>query len=147
MEETNQIEQPEVEAIVSGEQSTKKKRSTEADSDAGGVRLKLGGALGARVREAILELKGRGVNVTAEELLADHLERLPARYIESQLLKRTPERFYIETAIELPEIREKLIRQAKRSLGRIADKSGSGDAGTRRGKKPEDATAGMVQEG
>lgn len=145
MEETSQIEQPETETNVSGEQATKRKRGSEAETEVGVVRLKLGGALGTKVREAILELKGRGVNASAEELLADHLERLPARYFENQLLKRTPERFYIETAIELPEIREKLIRQAKRSLGRFADKNGGG--GARRKKKSEDATAGVAQEG
>lgn len=122
------------------EPEAKRRRTAEGESESGILRLKLSGALGTRVRETVVELKGRGVNVTAEEVMADYLERIPGRYFEGQILKRTPERFYIETAIGLPEVREKLIRQAKRSLEKFAGTKATPSSTVRRRKAGEPAS-------
>jgi len=143
MEENVQSEQQAVEANT---QVERKKRSPESESDPSAIRLKIGGALAARVREAAQELKSRGITVTAEELLSDYLENVPDRYFDGQLLKWTPERFYIETAIEKPEIREKLVREAMRSLGLFAKRKTTDGAPTRRKRKDKTIEANQ-QEG
>ena len=94
-----------------------------SEGNAAVLRVKLVGPLGQKVRETVAELKNRGVSISAEEILAEHMERIPPRYFESQLLKYTPDRFYIETAIGTPEIRERLIRQAIRRLGKTSESS------------------------
>lgn len=132
MEEKVQVEQLVNDANI---QVKRKRRGPESESDPGAIRFKIVGALAARVREAAQELKSRGITVAAEELLGDYLENVPERYFEGQLLKWTPERFYIETAIEKPEIREKLVREAMRSLGLLAKRKTSDAVSPRRKRK------------
>jgi hypothetical protein len=80
------------------------------------VRIKLPPAIGIKAKEAVAELRARGAQITLDELLSGYVEAIPDRYFEEQLLKRTPEPYYLEAAAKIPELREMLIRQAKKGL-------------------------------
>ncbi len=115
---------------------TERRRATENDSDPGVVRVKLPAAIGVRVKSLVAELKARGAQVNADELIAEYLEGIPERYFDEQLQRRTPEPYYLEAAVKVPELREVLIRYAKKGLLRTAsDALPSGEPVRRRRKK------------
>jgi len=78
------------------------------------VRLSL--QLSLQVRNTIADLKARGVTLSPEELLEKYLDAVPKQYFARQILMRTPEEFYIREAIQVPELREKLAKQAMKAL-------------------------------
>ena len=99
-----------------GEAATAKRRSAGTDSEPGLIRLRLSAQLSLQVRNTITDLKNRGVAVSAEELLERYLDAVPDQYFARQILLRTPEEFYIREAIQVPELREKLAKQAMKAL-------------------------------
>ena len=111
-----------------------RRRNLGTDSEPGIVRIKLPAEISQRVREAIAELKLRGVSVTAEELLAGFVGSLPESYLMDEVLKRTPEEFYIRAAIQIPELREKLARQARKALVKKSSSEIAGESPRRRKK-------------
>lgn len=117
------------------EQPGKRRRQAERDTDAGLVRVKLPAQIGAKVRETLSELRSRGASASADELLADYLAEIPEKYFEAQLTARTPDDFYLDAIREMPEVRERLLRQAKRAL--YQKKTGSE---VKRGRKPRGET-------
>lgn len=102
----------EVEAPAKGE----RKRASDGDGEPGVVRIRLPTAVGIKVKEVVAELRARGAQVTLDELLSEYVEAIPERYFETQLLQRTPEPYYLDAAAKVPELREMLIRQAKKGL-------------------------------
>ena len=95
-----------------------RKRQAEGDGELGVVRIKLPAAVGIKAKEMVAELRARGAQVSLDELLSEYVEVIPERYFEVQLQKRTPEPYYLEAAVKVPELREMLIRQAKKGLMR-----------------------------
>jgi hypothetical protein len=82
------------------------------------VRIKLPQAIGVKAKEVVAELRARGAQVTLDDMLSKYIEAIPGRYFEDQLLQRTPEPYYLEAAAKVPELREMLIRHAKKGLMR-----------------------------
>lgn len=93
-----------------------RKRQSEADGEPGIVRIRLPAAVGIRAREVVAELKTRGAQVTLDELLSEYVGAIPEQYFDEQLQKHTPEPYYLEAAAKVPELREMLIRYAKKGL-------------------------------
>lgn len=93
-----------------------KKVRVDGEADAAVMRVVLPANVASKLREAIMELKDRGAAVTAEELLSPFWGGMKADYIETQVTKGTPDDYYLEAARKVPELREKLIQQAKRAL-------------------------------
>ena len=69
-----------------------------------------------RVQSALQTLKERKADTKVDELLTDFLNGLADEYLDDQIEKRTPEDFYFEAAKNIPELREKIIQQAKKLL-------------------------------
>jgi len=120
----DQINETELEA---GERQDQPKRERKRQSSApmngdveGVVRIKVPPAVGIRAKDVVAELRARGAQVTLDELLSEYVEAIPDRYFEAQLLQRTPEPYYLEAATRVPELREMLIRQAKKGLMRAS---------------------------
>ena len=95
----------------------KRKRSTKNRTKSL-TKVRLPEAIIPQVDRTIQELKSRGVAVSPDELLSEYLQALPEKYMEEQILQRTPEQYYLEAACQIPEIRERLLRQARLSLRR-----------------------------
>jgi hypothetical protein len=110
-----------------------KKRVIDGDPEPGVVRIKVSGAISVKAKEVVAELKRRGAQVTLDELFGEYIEAIPARYFDDQLQKRTPEPYYLEAASKVPELRDMLIRFAKKGLMKSAVQDGTG--GPRRGRR------------
>ncbi len=136
MTEVNETEATTKSEVEEGSQG--RRRHVASDNEPGIVRIKLPLEISNRVREAISELKLRGVNATAEELLAEFIGSLPGTYLMDEVLRRTPEEFYIRAAIQIPELREKLARQARKALVRKSS-SETAENGPRRQRKTRSA--------
>lgn len=104
------------EQVVEPSPKVERRRQSEVDGEPGVVRIKLPAAVGVKAKEIVAELRARGAQVTLDELLAEYVEAIPPRYFEAQLVQRTPEPYYLEAAAKVPELREMLIRQAKKGL-------------------------------
>lgn len=104
------------EAIDTNGSKVKIKKAREGDTDLSGLRISLPVELSSQVRHAIAELKTRGKAVSAEEILGDFFIGLSAQYLIDKITSLTPEEYYLEEALKIPELREKLIQQAKKSL-------------------------------
>lgn len=130
-----------VEAVTESN-SGRKKRASDGDTEAGGMRVRLPVGLAIRVRETLAELRKRGGFVSAEDLLADYFAKLGDTYFEEQLVRRTPEEYYLDIASKDPEIRERLIRQAKKALSR---REAPPREQKRRTKHSEEGNAGLAK--
>lgn len=117
--EIEKIAEPVAEAV----QKSEKRRNTDGEADLGTVRIKLPSAVGARSKEIVAELRARGAQISIDDLLFDYIEAIPEKYFEAQLLQRTPGPYYLEAATKIPELREILIRQAKKGLLRVSPDS------------------------
>lgn len=141
----NMSEVSENEAALSGESeegTPGRRRNAGTDSEPGIVRIKLPPEISQRVREAVAEMKLRGVSVTAEELLAGFVGSLPESYLMDEVLRRTPEEFYIRAAIQIPELREKLARQARKALVKKSSPDGPSEGSRRQKKSKTEALSG-----
>ena len=153
MKEQN-TEERGTEVTSEGELSPKaeRRRPSDGDGEPGVVRIRLPSAVGGKAREVVAELRARGAQVTLDELLSEYVEAIPDSYFEAQLLQRTPEPYYLEAATKVPELREMLIRHAKKGLMRASAhdltpreprrarrKAGNGEAGVPQASAVSDA--------
>ncbi len=114
------MEQETTVEIVGDEESTarKRRRSEPGASESAVLRIVVPEATAARVRELITELKSRGVELRADEILRIHLDKVPDEYWEAETISRTPQEYYIRAALEIPDFKERLVRQAIKALNR-----------------------------
>ena len=122
------------------ESGERRRRSPVGDAASEVVRVRLPLDVSHRVKEAMAELKARGVHATAEDLLAGFFVSLPATYLDDEILRRTPEEYYIQAAVQIPELREKLARQARKALVKKPAAQSLGDS-TRKRKRSHAASA------
>lgn len=106
------------EQTTQGKPKVERQRQATRDTEPSIVRVKLPEAVGIRAKETVAELRARGAQVTLDELLCDYIGAISERYFDSQLQSKTPEPYYLEAAARVPELREMLIRQAKKGLMR-----------------------------
>jgi hypothetical protein len=129
-----------------------KRKNAVSESEPGLIRVKLSVQLSLQVRNTIADLKARGVTLSPEELLEKYLDAVPKQYFARQVLMRTPEEFYIREAIQVPELREKLAKQAMKALlhkkggskAGVASKKGRTEAVTRE-EIPGDRQVGIAE--
>ncbi len=95
-------------------------RSTGSDSESLALRVRLPVTVDERVRKILNELKLRGSSIAPELILSKFWEQLTDSYLEEQLVRNTREEYFLEEASKIPEIREKLIQQAKKALSAVA---------------------------
>ena len=138
-EEMGQVQVSEREAAP----KTERKRSVEVDGEPGVVRVKLPLAVGLKAREVVAELKARGAQVSVEELLAEYMDSIPASYFQTQVLRRTPEDYYLEAASKVPELRAMLIRKAKKGLLQASTQDLGSQSGRR--SRPKAKSSGEAQ--
>jgi len=105
---------------IDAQPKSERRRPIENDGEPGVVRIRLPQTVGMKAKEAVAELRARGAQVTLDEFLSEYVEAIPERYFDSQLQKRTPEPYYLEAASKVPELRDMLIRHAKKGLIRAS---------------------------
>lgn len=89
-----------------------------------------------KVQSALQVLRERKADTKIDELLAEYLEAVTEDYFEIQIEKRTPEDYYFEAAKNIPELREKVILQAKKALQQRPEKVLAGGTPSSEVKKP-----------
>lgn len=119
------------EIVTDVEAPARRRKIHDGENDQAVIRVKLPVDIGMKVRETISELKTRGVNISAEDLLAEYLDVLPTDYLENQLIRLTPEEYFLEFAVQIPEVRNRLLRQAKKALSRKNNETPSKQKRTR----------------
>jgi hypothetical protein len=108
------------ENIIEVDESPKKElkevKSEKSVPDYPVIKVQLPRDAALRVQSALQTLKERKADTKVDELLSDFLNGLTEEYLDDQIEKRTPEDFYFEAAKNIPELREKIIQQAKKLL-------------------------------
>ncbi|MGK5085091.1 hypothetical protein WDW37_17525 [Bdellovibrionota bacterium FG-1] len=138
-EQGEKVLQPNVDQELEGIVRRERKRTVDSESEPGIVRVRLPVAVGARVREVVSVLRERGAQVSLDELLAGYFESIPESYFEEQLISRTPEQYYLEAAARVPELREILIRHAKKGLLRGTAPKSTGISTKSAGRRRKDS--------
>ena len=82
------------------------------------IKVQLPREAAIKVYQAFQTLKDRKSDAKVDEILAEYLNGVSEAYLDDQIDKRTPEEFYFEAARNIPELREKIIQQAKKALQR-----------------------------
>lgn len=85
-------------------------------SDGPVIKVQLPKEAATRVQMALSVLKERKADTKVDELLSEFLNGITEEYLDAQIEKRTPEDYYFEAAKNIPELREKIIQQAKKAL-------------------------------
>jgi hypothetical protein len=119
MESTTQTDHQEFDRQ---EKDRKEAKTDKFTADPPQIRVQLPRETAIKVQQTLLRLKERKADTKADDLLASYLEKLTDDYLEEQVELRTPVEFYFEAAKNIPELREKIVREAKKLLG----KSGAG---------------------
>lgn len=80
------------------------------------ITVKLPREAALKVSAALQTLTERKAEACVDKLLADFLQGVSEDYLELQVERMTPEEYYLEAAKSIPELREKIIQQAKKAL-------------------------------
>lgn len=93
-----------------------KEKKPVAKSDGGGLKIALPPEMANRIQEAYATLKDRGYDGKIEDVLATLWDQATDEWCEARVESLTPDEYYLEATKQLPEIRQKLVDQAKKAL-------------------------------
>jgi hypothetical protein len=82
------------------------------------IKIQLPREAALKVQSTLRVLKERKAEIKADELISEFLNSISAEYLDDQIEKRTPQDYYFEAARNIPELRDKIIQQAKKALQR-----------------------------
>ena len=81
-----------------------------------GVRVALPEPIAEKVQKILQQLKERGADVKADDLLSNLFVKLDEKYLNEQLEAWTPAFYYLELAKAHPQLFSRLIQQAKQGV-------------------------------
>lgn len=117
MEETTMNDGIEInEESHSKKSKSPKEKKVAAKSDAGGLKIALPPEMANRLQEAYATLRDRGYDGKIEDVLASLWDQATDEWCEARVESLTPDEYYLEATKQLPEIRQKLVDQAKKAL-------------------------------
>lgn len=96
--------------------SKDKKIKVDRNQEFPAIKVQLPKDVAGRVLSALTILKERKADTKVDELLAEFLETLSQKFLDEQIERRTPEDYYLEAAAAIPELKAKLVEQAKKAL-------------------------------
>ncbi len=102
--------------IETSELPRKESRVERSTPDYPMIKVQLPKEAALRVQATLQVLRERKSDTKVDDLLSEFLNSIGEDYLENQVEKRTPEDYYFEAARNIPELREKIIQQAKKAL-------------------------------
>jgi|GEM_PF-4871289 len=100
----------------SGDRPRLRRTKGDGDGETSQLRVSVPHDLSVKLRAAMQELRARGASISAEDLLGGFWGKVGDSYIAEEITRFTPEDYYLEAARKIPELRERLIQQAKKAL-------------------------------
>ncbi len=80
------------------------------------LKIAIPDGLMARLKETIGVLKSRGVEIKPEELVREYFASIHEDYFNEQVVKLTPDDYYLKAGAQIPNLRERWVKQAMRRL-------------------------------
>lgn len=96
-----------------------KKASPKAENT--GLKIALPSEVSARIQEAYATLKDRGYDGKIEDLLSTLWDQATTDWCEARIEALTPDEYYLDATKQIPEVRQKLVDQAKKALLKIRE--------------------------
>lgn len=109
-ESTNEITKPQP-----------REKKTTIKSDNSGLKIQVPSDAAHKIQETYQTLKERGYTGKIEDILSVFWEQVTTEWAESRIEALTPDEYYLEAIRLMPEVRQKLVDQAKKALLKAKD--------------------------
>jgi hypothetical protein len=122
MEEININENESAETQKSKEKKVKEKVETS------GLKIQIPVQISQRIMDLQNQLKDRGYAGKTDDILSVIWDQINADWCEARLEALTPDDYYLNAIKNLPDVRQKIVEQAKKALVKAREESGKGNA-------------------
>jgi hypothetical protein len=117
------MEQVTIETIPTQEPKTNRKKEAAPKTENVGAKINLPAEMSQKVQEALATLRERGYAGKAEDFLAILWDQVTDEWCEVRVEALTPDEFYLDATKQIPEVRQKLVDQAKKALLKVREGS------------------------
>lgn len=108
------VEEILIEAVVETKPAREKKVQVKADQQ--GIKVVLPMDVSQRLNDVYTTLKERGFAGKVDDLLVGFWEQVNQEWCDARIEALTPDEYYLDATKQLPEVRQKLVDQAKKAL-------------------------------
>jgi hypothetical protein len=108
------MEDMNTEVAVETKPSREKKVNTKAEP--AGLKIAIPAEISQRLQDSYNTLKERGYTGRIEDLMTVLWEQVTGEWCEARVEALTPDEYYLEATKQIPEVRQKLVDQAKKAL-------------------------------
>jgi hypothetical protein len=123
MEVLNNIE---TESVVKTQKAKEKK--TKEKLEVGALKIQAPTEISQKIIDLQSQLKDRGYTGKVDDILSIIWDQINADWCEARLEALTPDEYYLNAVKNLPDIRQKIVDQAKKALIKAREESGKGNA-------------------
>lgn len=127
MEETINNDTEVTENAKTKEKKAKEKLAKEK-IDVGNTKIQLPLAVSQKINDLQNQLKERGYNGKVDDILSVIWEQITDEWCEARIEALTPDDYYLNAIKNLPDVRQKIVDQAKKALLKAREESGKGNA-------------------
>lgn len=127
MEELNNSEKEILETQSAKEKNPKDKKIKEK-IEAGGLKIQVPSSISQKISDLQNQLKERGYMGKMDDILSTMWDQVTSDWCEARLEALTPDEYYLNAIKNLPEVRQKIVDQAKKALIKAREDGGKGNA-------------------
>lgn len=105
-----------------------KEKKTKEKTEIGALKIQAPIHVAQKVIELQAQLKDRGYTGKIDDILSIIWDQITAEWCETRLEALTPDEYYLNAVKNLPDVRQKIVDQAKKALVKAREESGKGNA-------------------
>jgi hypothetical protein len=110
------------------ENSKSKEKKAKEKIDTGAIKIQLPPLVSQKITDLQNQLKDRGYNGKIDDILSVIWDQITDEWCEVRVEALTPDEYYLNAIKNLPDVRQKIVDQAKKALLKAREESGKGSA-------------------
>jgi hypothetical protein len=127
MEELNNNEKEALETQSAKEKTPKDKKIKEK-IEVGGLKIQVPSHISQKIIDLQNQLKERGYMGKMDDILSTMWDQVTSDWCEARLEALTPDEYYLNAIKNLPDVRQKIVDQAKKALIKAREDGSKGNA-------------------
>lgn len=106
---------------VAPESKPAREKKAAAKTEPAGLKIAIPFDISMRLQDAYATLKERGYAGKMEDMLTVLWDQVTTEWCEARIEALTPDEYYLDATKQIPEVRQKLVDQAKKALLKIRE--------------------------
>ncbi len=98
-----------------------REKKTAAKAEPAGLKIAIPAEISLRLQDSFTTLKERGYSGKIEDMLTILWEQATPEWCEARIEALTPDEYYLDATKQIPEVRQKLVDQAKKALLKVRE--------------------------